>query len=295
MKWIPPIPCGALYSAPARKLGSALPLLGWCYDNVSTGGWLDLNLQEIAGELDTPYRTIKLWWQALRQSEFIVDVQDRGRRGLRARMSGDWLDWRILEARIVKNGAENGPSREIPVEINGPEMGQDVAPKEINGPEMGSKWAGNGAENGPSISMYKVLHNDQYPESLTPTSSQPLQARRTPNREMVMMLMEKGIKSPSVANEIAAMGLDFPTVVESIDNLLADDTSVPAIIGFLRTNPPIPGQPYPRARAPAPALAGAAGGTFTTRNGHGNKHLRQSVSGDRERGVITETDLDRGF
>ena len=29
--------------------------------------------------------------------------------------------------------------------------------------------------------------------------------------------------------------------------------------------------------------------------GNGNKHLRQSISGDRERGVITETDLDRGF
>ena len=253
MKWIPPIPCGALYSAPARKLGSALPLLGWCYDNVSTGGWLDLNLQEIAGKLDTPYRTIKLWWQALRTSEFIADVQDRGRRGLRARMSGDWLDWRILEARIVKNGAENGPSEKIPAEINEPEMGQDVAPQVVNEPEMGNKWATYGAENGPSISMYKVLHNDQ--ESPTPTSLKVVATnghKPTPNREMVMMLMAKGVKSSKVANEIAMMGLDYATVEQSIDNLLADNrTKIEAVIGFLRTNPPEKDKPYPRAASRA--------------------------------------------
>lgn len=230
MKWIPPIPCGALYSAPARKLGSALPLLGWCYDNVTTGGWIDLNLQEIAGELDTPYRTIKLWWQSLRASEFIADVQDRGRRGLRIRMSGDWLDWRILEARIVKNGAESCPITEI------------------NEPEMGGEWAGNGAENGPSNSMYKVLHDSH--ESPTPTSLKPVATnghKPIPNREMVMMLMAKGIESPKVANEISAMGLDHRTVEQSIDNLIANKISIAAIVGFLRTNPPEKDKPYPRA------------------------------------------------
>ena len=63
------------------------------------------------------------------------------------------------------------------------------------------------------------------------------------------MLMEKGIKSPKAANDIATMGLDYTTVVESIDNLLADRTSIPAIVGFLRSNPPEPGKPYPRKRS----------------------------------------------
>lgn len=244
MKWIPPIPCGALYSAPARKLGSALPLLGWCYDNVTTGGWLDLNLQEIAGELDTPYRTIKLWWQALRTSDFIADVQDRGRRGLRARMSGDWLDWRILEARIIKNGAESCPI----TEINEPEMGQDIALEVVNEPEMGDKWAGNGAENGPSNSMYKVLHDSH--ESPTPTSLKPDATnghKPTPNREMVMMLMAKGIQSQKVANEIASKNLDYVTVEQSIDNQLASGAGIGAIVKWLQDNPPEPGSPYPRA------------------------------------------------
>lgn len=74
---------------------------------------------------------------------------------------------------------------------------------------------------------------------------------------MVMMLMQKGVKSPKVANEIALMGLDCATVEQSIDNLLADKTSIPAIIGYLQTAPPAPGQPYPRLKqsisAPPPA------------------------------------------
>lgn len=63
-----------------------------------------------------------------------------------------------------------------------------------------------------------------------------------------MMLMAKGVKSSKVANEIAMMGLDFATVEQSIDNLLADNqTKIEAVIGFLRTNPPEKDKPYPRA------------------------------------------------
>lgn len=79
--------------------------------------------------------------------------------------------------------------------------------------------------------------------------------RRTPNREMVMMLMKKGVKSSKVANEIAMLDLDLGTVEQSIDNLIADKASIEAVIGFLRTNPPEKDMPYPRAAAkkqPAP-------------------------------------------
>lgn len=246
MKWIPPIPYGALYSKPARDLGHALALLGWCYDNVTTDGWLDMNLQEIAGELDTPYRTLKLWWRALRESPFIAAAQDRGRRGLRIRMADDWIDWRILEARIIKNGAENSPS----TEKNRPEMGQVSAPEIQNGTEMGRKWDGNGAENSPSTFAYKGTHDFQESESHETTSSPTPRVKRTPDRAMVMMLISKGVQSEAVANEIAAMGLDYDTVEQSVDNMLANKASVAAIVRFLRSTPPDPGQPYPRARAP---------------------------------------------
>lgn len=71
---------------------------------------------------------------------------------------------------------------------------------------------------------------------------------------MVMMMMGKGIKSERNLNEIASMGLDLATVEQSIDNLLADRTGIGAIVKLLQSNPPEPGKPYPRARAPA-ALA----------------------------------------
>lgn len=73
--------------------------------------------------------------------------------------------------------------------------------------------------------------------------------KRNPDREMVMMLMRKGVKSSKVANEIAMLDLDLVTVEQSIDNLIADKTSIEAVIGFLRTNPPEKHKPYPRAAA----------------------------------------------
>jgi hypothetical protein len=255
MKWIPPIPYGTLYSKPALQLGHALPLLGWCYDNVTSDGWLELNLQEISGELDVPYRTLKQWWQSLRTSAFVADIQDRGRKGLRVRIADEWLDWRILEARTIKNGAENRPitqTRAVETvserSVNGTNIGQENALEQENEPEMGRKWAGNGAEIRPISSMYKGTHDSQESESHETSPSPIPSGRRAPDRRMVMMLMAKGFKSPKVANEIASMGLDYQTVEESIDNLLADKTSIPAIIGFLQTNPPEPGQPYPRRR-----------------------------------------------
>lgn len=281
MPWQPPIPAGALYSKAARDLGPALPLLAYCYDLVQRDGWFTINLHDVAGDMEESYPTIKRWWQNVAAGPFFAEIQARGRKGIRARFKDIWIDWRILSTR---------KRDEI-----GPETGSEMIPNDETGDIRAENGTTTGSEMIPLPPMYKVLHDDQESGSLSPTPSQPLRVNPNPNQAMVMMLMEKGIKSPSVANEIAAMGLDYPTVVESIDNLLADATSVPAIIGFLRANPPIPGQPYPRARAPAEGAAGSAGGGYTKQGSSNGKHLRQSAVGNYERGNITETDLDRGF
>lgn len=256
MKWIPPIPYGALYSPPARKLGSALALLGWCYDNVTTNGWVEMNLQEIAGELDTPYRTIKLWWQALRTSEFIAEVQDRGRRGLNVRLADDWIDWRVLNARRPQTEQSIGNGADIrPSEVkNEPDMGQQTAPYSQNGQEMGRKWDGNGADIRPSALAYKGTHDSQESESHESPSPTTPRANRTPDRAVVVMMYDKGFTSSSAINAIARLGVDRETIATSIDNLRADGWKDNGrIMRRLQEHPPEPGLPYPRARAPARA------------------------------------------
>jgi Helix-turn-helix domain len=94
-----------------------------------------------------------------------------------------------------------------------------------------------------------IRHVDPSVDPPTPVSAE--KERKTPDREMVMMLMAKGVKSSKVANEIATMGLDIPTVAQSIDNLIADNAKIEAVIGFLRMNPPEKGTPYPRAASRA--------------------------------------------
>lgn len=86
------------------------------------------------------------------------------------------------------------------------------------------------------------------PESTpSPTAVPKSEVKRNPDREMVMMLMKKGVKSQKVANEIATMGLDLATVEQSIDNMLHDPkTQIGAVIDFLRAQPPETGTPYPR-------------------------------------------------
>lgn len=234
MPWQPPIPAGALYSKAARDLGPALPLLAYCYDLVQRDGWFTLNLHEAAGDMEESYPTVKRWWQNIAAGPFFAEVQAHGRKGMRARFKDIWIDWRILSTR---------KRDEI-----GPETGSEMIPNE----ETGDIRAGNGTKTGsemiPSPPMYKVLHDDQ--ESSPPTRLKPDTTnghKPVPNREMVMMLMAKGVQSPDVANEIASKGLDCTTVEQSIDNLLAGNTSMAAIVGFLRTTPPEAGKPYARA------------------------------------------------
>lgn len=100
--WQPPIPSGALYSRPARDLGPALALLAWCYDAVQRDGCFDVQLKEVAHEMDEPYHTVVKWWAKLQNGSFFVNVTDRGRSGFRVQFHDDWIDWRILNARGTK-------------------------------------------------------------------------------------------------------------------------------------------------------------------------------------------------
>lgn len=291
MPWQPPIPSGALWCKPMRDLGPAKAIIEYCYDIVGRDGWCSFKLTEIAEAMEEPYINLKRWWgviqKANEQHHFFAEIKHRGVRGFEVRFSHQWIDWRILSTR-----PESAPPRSTK------EVSEDVSTviplEDETAPSSIKRSTNEVSELIPLPRMYKVLHNDQ--DSSLPTSSSPTpQAQQTqPDQPMVMMMLGKGIRSDKALAQIASMGLDYSTVEQSIDNLLDDNASIPAIVRLLLTNPPAPGQPYPRARAPA--LAGAAGGTYSTRNGHSNgKHLRQSTGGDRERGTITETNLDDGF
>lgn len=235
MPWQPPIPAGALYSKAARDLGSALPLLAYCYDLVQRDGWLTLNLHDVAGDMEESYPTVKRWWQNVAAGPFFAEIQPRGRKGVRVRFKDIWIDWRILSTR---------KRDEI-----GPETGSEVIPYEETGDIRAENGTKTGSEMIPSPPVYKVLHDDQ--ESSSPTSLKPEPTnghKPAPDRAMVMMLIAKGVRNEKVANEIASKGLDYQTVEQSIDNVLADGkTQIGAVVGLLLSSPPEPGSPYPRA------------------------------------------------
>lgn len=100
--WQPPIPSGALYSRPARDLGPALALLAWCYDAVQRDGCFELQLKEVAHEMDEPYHTVVKWWAKLQAGPFFVGITDKGRSGFRVQFHDDWIEWRILSSRGTK-------------------------------------------------------------------------------------------------------------------------------------------------------------------------------------------------
>lgn len=92
MKWQPPIPKGAIVEA--RDLGPGLALLGYCYDEVKEGGLLEINLHDLCPVLGTSYATIRRWWAAMQRLGIIERVEERGRKGIRAYVNRDWIDWR---------------------------------------------------------------------------------------------------------------------------------------------------------------------------------------------------------
>lgn len=154
MKWQPPIPAGAFCSPAAIEINTALPLLGWCYDQVGRDGWLVLNLHAVAGEIGVPYHTVKKWWAALRASAFIADVDERGRGGMRVRMADDWIDWRILSTR------ETGP-KTVPNSKNGTGIVPNMAPNTEKRDKNGTK---TGPDQAPNSNAYKVLSRSEEQE-----------------------------------------------------------------------------------------------------------------------------------
>lgn len=154
-KWQPPIPAGALCSADAIAINIALPLLGWCYDQVGRDGWLELNLHEVAGAIDVPYHTVKKWWGQLEGSNFVEVVEKRGRNGMRVRIADAWLDWRSRDAQhSVPIPVPKPPDGDETVPKNGPINEHSGRIRDLFGTETGPK-------KGPKPTSNKVLNNDQ--------------------------------------------------------------------------------------------------------------------------------------
>lgn len=175
--WQPPIPSGALYSKPARELGAGVVLLAYLYDKVRTDGWVEVNLHEASVAMDAPYPTVKSWWQMIKVSVILTEVQDRGRKGIRAKFDDYWLDWRTLNARKSVDAPINETSRypetnETPTPQASDDLvkngtsddlvSEDTEQSGVNRELIGSFSRSSGIPNG---RMYKVLHTDQ--ESIT--------------------------------------------------------------------------------------------------------------------------------
>jgi hypothetical protein len=158
-KWQPPIPAGALCSPDGIAINSALPLLGWCYDQVGRDGWLRINLHEVAGEIDVPYHTVRKWWNALEASSFIAEVDKRGRNGMSVRLADRWLDWRSRDAQSAPNPVPNTTNRNG----NGTQMGPEQVPNTAIRNLIGTETAPNPV---PNVPAYKVLKTPDQAESV---------------------------------------------------------------------------------------------------------------------------------
>ena len=119
--WQPPIPLGAICSREFRNLGSAVALLGWCYDTVRSDGWCDLQLKEVAAALDEPYYTLVKWWAKLQAGPFFTEIVPRGKQGFRVRFADEWIEWRTLAPRGTRaqlpkmaTHQDNTPRSELP-------------------------------------------------------------------------------------------------------------------------------------------------------------------------------------
>lgn len=251
MPWHPPIPAEAVYRPEVATLGAGLRLLFYFYNSIGRDGEFNLSLTEATEALDVEYETLRKWWQAIKKTGIVTVVKDMGHNGLRVRMHRDWIDWHVQR----NNFPADAQRENITVE----DVSTATQPS-LNGSSTSGQRENITVEN-------NVYGTHDSHESPTPTSLKPDATnghKPVPNREMVMMLMAKGVKSSKVANEIAMMGLDYGTVEQSIDNLLADNrTKIEAVIGYLRTSPPEPGRPYPlprpNARSPAERVAQTVG------------------------------------
>lgn len=124
MPWHPPIPTGKLYSEPALQLGPALAMLVWCYDGVKRDGQIEVRLDQAAVDIGVSYRTIRNWWQALREGPFFSEEHDRGRQGWIVKLAEEWIDWHVM--------GNNYQGKDVSSEkkVSKPDEGQNVSLEE---------------------------------------------------------------------------------------------------------------------------------------------------------------------
>lgn len=230
MPWHPPIPSEAVYSEEVAQLGSGLRLLWYLYNGVQRDGTVKFSPSRASDALDTPYETVRNWWQLLKPMGIVTIKEDHGKQGYLLKFHDDWLDWHVMEANYKR-----------PASTVGQRSNETAEPVErsVNGFSIDFERSNETDEP----SAYKVLHDSQESSPYAVSKN----GKHTPDRQMVMMLMAKGIQSQKVANEIASKNLDYVTVEQSIDNQLASGAGIGAIVKWLQDNPPEPGSPYPRA------------------------------------------------
>lgn len=146
-KWVPPVPAGKLYGRDALALGSGLAMLLWCYDGVERDGSVKVDLMAVASELETPYRTIKDWWRALRNGPFFASVKDRGKLGYVATFNRDWIEWRVMATNYPTLQDSEGQNIALEPPLNEPES----PPAPVQGPVKAPSRTDEGRNNAPDL------------------------------------------------------------------------------------------------------------------------------------------------
>jgi hypothetical protein len=272
-KWQPPIPAGALCSPDAIAINIALPLLGWCYDQVGRDGWLEMNLHEVAGAIDVPYHTVKKWWGQLEESGFIAAVDKRGRNGMRVRIADAWLDWRSRDAQ-----------HSVPIPVPIPPDGDETAPKMVpineqsgrNRDLFGTEMVPNMV---PNVRSNKVLMTPDQAEGSTRAKKRAAPtAKKNPDKERDVSLDHLAIVTYRATFKRWPNTEQRQAIIMAVtDNDLWSD-----VCALWKQNR----WDYLKVE------------NLISRYQKGNtngKLLRQSANGHSERGKLSETDLEKGF
>lgn len=173
-KWMPPIPSEKLYSPQALKLGAGLALLVWCYDGIESDGTVKIEIKKAAADLGTAYRTVRDWWELLRNSNIFTNVQDRGRLGYVATFHSDWIEWRIMKANYPTIDAVQGRKSALENDSSNPNEGQSTALEEpemvlddVESPLKYISSTNEGRKSALETSAYKVLNTPENQECLS--------------------------------------------------------------------------------------------------------------------------------
>ena len=297
MKWQPPIPSGALYSAPAIALGPGLALLAWCYDQVERDGSLQVSLEKAAADIGKPYGTVRDWWRDMKDGPFFAETVPQGRKGWRATFKRKWIDWRINERnypdrRDFSDEGEN--TADIPAVSTEKRDRSDESP---NGEVLSEVSSLPDRRDLSGEDLHIGTHDSDQADLLPPPPTQPPRAGgggRKPS-DLERLFGSYGI---GTAHDLADLyereypDLDLETIRQSCENVFEHGSEHAAyrLLRRLKSSPPEPGKPYPRAGP-------VGGGGGEARNGtavYGGKHVRQRTP-DSERRPQVEVDLDRGF